>query len=237
MVFRVNGVAISPWAILFSFYIPVRLFLIHRAASRATLQARLESAPGNCEHLYLSPLRPRQLAGGWALHGWARAVGESLIALAVFYPWFAQYGLIWAAGPLIEFVHLVMLQSLAAVVASKCVYSHSLRREATSAGWATASITHPIVLLAQSLVLSLFFILVIGFLVILPISILLMLAASGFTGIDEWDPATLFFWIVPVMIGSYIVWLPIGVFQEIDRQLNSEVISPERFRRYLEPKT
>lgn len=228
-----NTREISPWAFVVLAYFPLRLVLIYRAGRLAANAGRAEIEAGRFEQACLTPMPRRDIVLGWALAGWRRCAGETAVALAILYPWFVRYGLLWAAVPIAEMIHLFLLQGLSAVIGAKCVHSFALRHEAASAGWASAAMTYPFVFFAQSLVLSLFVLFVAGFLVLVPVTAALLLQASGFSWIENWNFVTIFRAVFILVVTAYAFWLPLGVIREANRQLQP-LHQDERFRRYFE---
>lgn len=234
MAAAVEGFRLSPVIMIFVIYLPIRLLLIYRASKIAAERARDEASPGQFAQMAITPISPRSIVAGWALLGWTPAVAEAALGFALIYPWFAMLGPFWAFAGWIEFTHVILLQALAALVSARCIHSYSLRREAVSAGWATAGLTHPLAFTLQAIVIGTFSIIFLGFLVLIPVSAILLLTASGISGMDAWDPSGLLGWIVPVIGIAYAVWIPLACFREIDSQMESSA-DDERFRAYFDP--
>lgn len=226
----------SPWKALVVGYLPLRLFLIFRAARATATASGREIRPGNLEHLHQTLLRPRDLVLGWSLLGWGRALAEASLVFAFVAPWFMRFGVPWTVLLAVEVLHVAVLQAMAAVVSAERTYDFDWRREASSAGSVLGSFSFPIVFAFQSLVLSLFLFFVFGFALSFPLTAFLLLAASDSAPVDVESMFGLLEIVGFVAFAGYAIWLPLGAVREIERRLGRDVLTREKLARYLERK-
>lgn len=223
-----SGAATRPTALLFELYIPLRLFLIYRPARLTVLAAREDLASGNLEHLAVSPMTGRELAAGWAIAGWSRALPETLATFIFLSPLILTAGPAGAVIACVDLFHLILLQGLAALITSGLMAGFQHRHEAATAGWLSAVFTYPLVFLIQAIVMGVLF-------ALLPLSILLLLGASMPAGWPELDVSHVVDSGVFLLAGAYAIWLPVATMKEIDRQLDlAEESSHVGLQKYLQ---
>lgn len=203
---RVGGV-------LLQVYLPLRFFLLYRAAQLAVRASRRDLRAGNLPHLALAPMSGRDLAAGWAIAGWSAALPETLAAAAALAPMIALAGVAASGIALVEFAHLLTLQALSTLVASGLIAGFRHRHEAATAGWLSSAVSFPLVFAAQSLLMGLI-------LLVLPLAAVMLLGASAPFGWMEIDAADFIVCAGALLLGVYALWMPLATLKEIDRQLD-----------------
>lgn len=223
-----SGAASRPTALLFELYIPLRFFLLYRAARLTVRAARCDLVSGNLEHLAVSPMTGRELAAGWAIAGWSRALPETVATFVFLSPLILLAGPAGALIAAVDLFHLVLLQGLAALITSGLMVGFQHRHEAATAGWLSAVFAYPLVFLIQAVVIGLLF-------ALLPLSVLLLLGASMPAGWPELDVSHVVDSGAILMAGAYALWFPVATLKEIDRQLElAEESSHTGLQKYLQ---
>lgn len=231
LVFLLTGPprASGPSGLIFELYIPIRVLLLYRAARLAVAATRRDLRPGNLAPLIASPLAGRELTLGWALAGWSRVLPETLAAFILLAPLVLPWGVTGVFVVLIELVHLVLLQGLAAVIAAGLMAGFQHRHEAVTAGWLSAVFTFPAVFILQTLMIAVL-------VAMLPLAVLLLLGASLPAGWPELELSLVLKAAALLLVAAYAIWMPVATVKEIDRQLDlAAEHSAQGLRSHLAP--
>ncbi len=223
-----SGLGFRPASLFLELYVPLRVLLLYRAARLTVAAARHDLSSGNLEHLAVSPMSGCDLAVGWAIAGWCRALPETLAVMIFVSPLILAFGPIGGFIACVDLLHLVLLQGLAALITASLMAGFQHRHEAATAGWISAVFTYPLVFLIQSIVMGMLF-------ALLPLSILLLLGASSPAGWPDFEAARVVRSGGFLLLAAYAVWLPVATMKEIDRQLDlAEQNSHGGLQRYLQ---
>jgi hypothetical protein len=208
-----SGYWSRPSGLVLELYLPIRLLLLYRAARLAVAASRRDLRPGNLTPLIASPLSGRDLTLGWAVAAWSRAVPETFAAFILLAPLILPWGFTAGLIALVEMVHLILLQGLAAVIAAGLMAGFRHRHEAATAGWLSAVFTFPAVFFVQTFMFAVL-------LAMLPLAILLLLGASLPAGWPELDMSLVLNAAAVFLAAVYAVWMPVATVKEIYRQLD-----------------
>lgn len=217
-----------PSGLILEVYFPIRLILLYRAARLAVAASRADLRPGNLAHLVASPLSGRELTLGWAAAGWSRVLPETLAAFILLAPLLLPWGVTGAVLALVELVHVILLQGLAAIIAAGLMTGFRHRHEAVTAGWLSAVFAFPAVFLIQTLMMAVL-------VAMLPLAVLLLLGASVPPGWPEMEMSLVLGAAALLLAGAYAIWMPVATIKEIDRQLDlAGGVSPSGLQLYLQ---
>lgn len=220
-----SGLSFSLLSLLWLVLLPLHFLLVYLASRRTVAAARADLREDRLAHLLLTPLTPREIALGWALTALAEAIWMTACGALAALPAALTLG---PAGVVLLGLTLglsLMHQLLAAVVSAGLMAGYRHRHEAASAGFVSAGFVYPLVFLGQALLLS------------LPVLALGLAGALLLDGV---------WWFGSVETGAesgvvlatggfaviFLVWAPLGVAREIQRQLEA-IPEGEPLHRYL----